>query len=670
MRRALSLAAALGLAACSTEVPTSAPPAPPVPDTRPASERPELPRVPEPCEAELTAFEADVWRPILSTKCLSCHQAEGPAKDSRLVLLPNGAPDARAHNFEAAGRAAATLQDGLPLLQARPSGRHPEGHPGGLLFDPGSEDDAALAAFATYATTAACDAPTVAPTCEGPDVGARLLRRLSHDEYEATVAELFLRPRPSVRFAADPVVEGFDNHARSLAVSALLADQLRAEAERLAEQAAQDLERFLPCTPSPGLEDDCRDLFLEDFGARAFRRPLEVHEVERYRALFEATADGDFATGVQWVVTAMLQSPYFLYRSELGVRDGEVYRLTEHEIASELSYFLTGGPPDEALVRAAEQGILSDPDERARQAERLLRTQAARAAVTHFFFSWLDLDRLQTVPKDAATFPELDDPVRAAMRAETERFLADVLWRQGGGLDALLTAPYTFVDPTLERFYGVNGVGEPDQAGFRRAEAPGLHYGLLTQGSLLTTHARANDSSPIHRGKLVRERLLCQPLELPPPGLAAEPPPPDPNQTTRERYAGHSSVEPCRSCHRLIDPIGFGFEAFDGAGRFRAVEAGQRIDATGEIVDTAHTDGPFDGVAELAARLAGSEDVARCFVDRLQRFAYGVGPEAGLECGLERAQASFEAGGKRFSAAVEALVRAPHFAARTATTAP
>jgi len=496
-----------------------------------------------------------------------------------------------------------------------------------------------------------------------------MIRRLSRAEYDAALEDLLAETSTrGAGLAVDPRVGGFENHAKSLVVGPLLADQLRRSAEAVAARVVAELDRYLPCAPTPGNEAGCRDLFIERFVSRAYRRPASPEEQAEYAALFDSTAGGDFAEGVRWVVTAALQSPHFLYRSELGALGGDgVNHLTAHEIATALAFFVTGAPPDEALRAVADAGRLDDPEERARQARRLLATPAGQRHVSRFFFEWLALDRIETVAKDPATYPGLTPEVRRSMAMETDRFVRWVMLRGSGTLTEMMSAPYTFVDRRLEDHYGDIGGGEPDAEGFRRTEDAARRFGLLTQGSLLTVHAKPNQASPVQRGKLVRVRLLCQELEPPPPGLAVEPPPLDPDLDTRERYAAHSEVEPCRSCHRLIDPIGFGFGNYDGVGRYRDVEAGRPIEAYGEIVDSEHTDGAFEDLAGLAALLAASPDVHACFSSRWQRWAYGLEPEEGMTCAHDEAHAAFEAAGLDIGALLEALAASEHLATRTAT---
>jgi len=181
---------------------------------------------------------------------------------------------------------------------------------------------------------------------------------------------------------------------------------------------------------------------------------------------------------------------------------------------------------------------------------------------------------------------------------------------------------------------------------------------------VLASHSLPASSSPIHRGKLIRERLFCQVPAPPPPNLNAKPPPVSDLETTRERFATHASIEPCKSCHRLLDPIGFGFESFDGIGRHRDDDNGKPLDLSGQIFNTPRTDGTFNGPAELGARLAASADVHECFALQWFRFAYGVREADASSCTVSKLSQSFTEQGLDLDALVVALTQAPHFTRR------
>jgi hypothetical protein len=621
---------------------------------------PDLESIPAPCAEELERFAVELERPILQIRCFGCHQAEGIAKSTRMVLDGAGTPAATLHNYRAAALVARAELAERPVLLLKPTLLHPSGHTGGRLIADSGPEYAALTRFVEGARNDRCDAEVAPPLrCTEPEAGRRLLRRLSRVEYDHTVEALLgVDSRHGIGFPADPARHGFENAADDLWVSPLLADRLREAAESLATQALTNPERILPCAPANG-DEACARQFLERFGRRAFRRPLSAVELERYLTLYRGAANEGFLPGIELVLTALLQSPHFLYRAEVGVAEaGSGYVLTPFERATELAYLVTGGPPDDTLLDRAAAGEL-DPAGLEAELERLLGTPAAVAQFGRFVDGWLDLSRLETVPKDTTTYPQLDPVLRAKLRQETEHLIAAV-WSEDGTLSGLLTAPYSYADDALLAYYGLSS-GEPaGPDGFKKVQA-GLHRGLLTQGSLLTVHARPNSGSPVHRGKLIRERFFCQALPPPPPGVNAEPPRLDPNLSTRERYLAHSQNEPCQGCHRLIDPIGFGFEAFDGIGRLRDNDGGRPVDASGEIVGTTQSNGTFSDLAGLADKLAASPDVRDCYAQTWVQFAYGLDPHTELACTEQQIRGAFTGDLKGL---YRQLIAAPHFLRR------
>lgn len=510
----------------------------------------------------------------------------------------------------------------------------------------------------------------VISACTEEGSGSRILRRLSRAEYDATVRDLFGIPSTyGASLTPDVVVDGFDNNAAALTVTPLLADQLRKSAEQIAAEVMKDPGAVVPCPVASG-GASCAAKLVDTLGPRAFRRPLTDTERSRYLGLYSTVAaEEGFAVGVEAVIGAMLQSPGFLYRTEIGSgEDGAAagtVRLSPYEIASELSYFLWGTMPDEALFAAAASGALATPEGLSAEARRLIDDPRADATIGRFVDQWLELDRIATIPKDSAAYPAFDDAARAAMAEETRRFVTYVVREGNGTLPELLLAETTFVNAELAAIYGLPAPASVDAEGFGAVDLAGTaRAGILTQGSVLATHGKPSSSSPIHRGKLVRERLLCQPMPPPPAGLNVQPPPVDPALTTRERYAAHASVEPCKGCHSRIDPIGFGFERFDGIGAYREEESGKPIDTSGVITGTPSTDGSFDGVRDLSRVLAESDDVKACFARQWARFAYGVRDEGEMACLSSRLGSAFAAGDLRIDDLLVQIVQTAYFVER------
>lgn len=452
--------------------------------------------------------------------------------------------------------------------------------------------------------------------------GPTALRRLTNEEYRNTIADLLgLAGPPADVLQPETRSNGYDNFGAALTVSATLAGQYEDLAGKLAAQI--DATKAAPCAAGAA-EATCVSSFVRSFGKRAFRRPLTMAEEKAYGAIFEAgKAGATYADGIRALVEAFLASPKLLYRTELGSGAPGTRRLLgPYEIASELSYLFTGTMPDAELFAAADGNALGTPAQVEAQARRLLKSPRARAPLRRFLVQWMGIADLDQVSKDPAVFPQFTPALRAAMRAESERFIDAVVWERGGALSALLTSPSTFVSTDLAKLYGVADPGK----GATLAPVdlnPAQRAGILTHASVLAVHSKPSDSFPIARGKFIRKQLLCQALPPPPPGANIVVPPPSPNLTTRERFAQHSQNPTCAGCHRLIDPLGFGLESYDAIGAYRTTENGRPVDAAGTITGTPDADGPYSGGVELARKLASSVTSGECAAIQAMRFGFG-----------------------------------------------
>lgn len=450
--------------------------------------------------------------------------------------------------------------------------------------------------------------------CAAAPLPGRRLRRLTRPELVRSTNELAAASVVSVQaLASDLVVDGFESSAEKLTVGVLLADQVQTVAESVGAAIGQAPARFGGCNMPT---DACRDSFIRALGSAAFRRPVDDTQLAEYRAIYElARADGHGAAAAL-VAEAMLSSPFFLYRQELGAPAGEgQWALSDDELASQLSYFVTGGPPDAQLRAAAEARMLHEPAQLEAHATRLLQ---GHDGLGGFVDAWLELDRLDTLPKEPQVFTPA---IRAAMREEAHRYFAHVL-ESGGSWQTLLTARYGVVDQQLAAFYGQPA---PGGASFEKVDWPaGRRTGLLTLGAFLATHGKPAASSPVHRGAVIRARVLCQPPPPPPPNVNATPPPEQTGRTTRDRFAAHSANPSCAGCHSMLDPLGFALEHFDGVGQERSLDNGLPIDATGRLLATTPADVTFDGARSLSEAIANSEEGRACFVTQVLRFGLGM----------------------------------------------
>ena len=457
--------------------------------------------------------------------------------------------------------------------------------------------------------------PSIASACVDPkipDVSVQPLRRMTRLEYDNTVRDLLGdTTRPAEAFSPDEAVAGFDANAVA-AISKLQTEDFLDTAETLAKTAvAEKLSDWVSCDIA---QTSCIAPFVDSFGKKAFRRPLTPEEKDVYTTLYESGRDQWGATaGVELVLSAMLASPHFLYHVEsMGAPEGKVARVDAYTLASRLSYFFWSSMPDDALFAAAEAGELDTPQGVEDQARRLLADPKAADTVASFHEQWLGIREIHEIAKDTELFPEWNDALADAMTEETHRFTSHVVLEGDARLSTLLTASFSFVNPALADVYGVQGPA----SGFAKVELdPTERAGLITQASLMASRAGASETSWVHRGKFVREQLLCDILPAPPPGVEA----------TDPKDAGRLENPECKGCHVKMDPIGFGFDAYSAIGTHRLTdEHGKKVSTAGEVIDdTGELDvaGKFDGAVELAHSLAKSEHVGACVAVQWFRFA-------------------------------------------------
>lgn len=501
------------------------------------------------------------------------------------------------------------------------------------------------------------------------------LRRMTRFEYDNTVRDLLGDDtRPASGLPPEEEIAGFNNQAAALTVSDLLAEQYMKIAEGIGARAVQRLESLLPsCDPAVDGEDVCADAFIADFGRRAFRRPLAAEEKARLRGLYDwAKADPDLGTfhdGIELVIQAALQSPHFLYRPELGdpgVVEGtaNVVKLSDWEIASKLSYMIWNTMPDDVLFDAAERGELSTREQIEAQARRMVADDRARDAIANFHEQWLLLTHMESINKDPGLYPAYHPGLRELWREEIHQLIEHVIFEGEGTLTALLTTSDGMMNQELAAFYGDDVIEEPIGEGFERvALDPSRRAGILTTAALLATHAKPDQSSPVFRGKMVREQLMCETLPLPPNDLIIEPPPLDPTKTTREQFEEIGNSPECAYCHALMNPVGFGFEHYDAIGRWRDTQNDKPIDASGEIIGSysSELEGPFDGAVELAHKLAESDQVASCVASQWFRFSYNRTVTEHDGCNLDPVMETFRASGLDIRELIVALTQTDSF---------
>jgi len=397
------------------------------------------------------------------------------------------------------------------------------------------------------------------------------------------------------------------------------------------------LDALAPCPASTADKRVCARTFVQTFGARAYRAPLtDAADIDRHLVVYDLGVSTSYAHGIEMIVRAMLQAPRFLYRAEPGTLErvgAHAVKLSGYEVATRLSYAVWNTMPDAKLTAAAASGALSTKDGVAAELAWMLRDARGIKAVRRFLEGWVHLASVESVVKDKLLFPDWANlAVRTSLRTQAQTFFDQVLDPANGSLSSLFT---------LER---TDGSGK----------------GILTLPALLGILAGAQESSPIYRGKFVREQLLCQELPAPP---ANVPKPPDvpAGVSTREKFKQHEADPACSGCHRMMDPIGFGFENYDAIGRYRTIDNGAPVDASGEVFLTRALDGKFVGVAELAQRLATSAEVEECMARQWFRFFLSRFEQDADKCSMQRVVDQLRATGSNLNALPASLVATDAF---------
>lgn len=460
----------------------------------------------------------------------------------------------------------------------------------------------------------------------------------------------------------DPVIGNYDAMGTLQSAPAPAdVEFYEASSSAIAQAAVDDpstLAATVPCVVDGPFDDACYTAVARDFGRLAWRRPLVDAELERLTDIADMARDwdeGEFLTGVQYMLTAILQSPNFLYIVEIGAPgEGEYRELDGYEIATRMSFFLAGRTPDAEALALAESGEL-DTDEGVRAlAETLLEAPEARRAVESFYGEYLTVRNLPSKSKDPELFPAFGEDLKAAMLEETMRLVDDVVFEADESVLNLFDSDTTYVNDDLAALYGVQAPGGWDRVPLPPEQG---RAGVLAHASWLTMMSHTNVNSPTRRGLFVMEKLLCVEVPLPPPRVNPEPVVPEKGQTLRETLSQHMTDPGCASCHALMDPIGFAFENYDPTGAYRTLDNGQPIDASGEVNGL----GSFDGASELADLIVGDARVPGCMVDNLFTQSLGFVPNDGSRPGLEAVADTFSAEGLRMKRMLVELTASPVF---------
>lgn len=613
----------------------------------------------EPTEQVTDAYFVEELYPIFEeAQCRLCHGDDGVASGSRLKFPSEAAGSDDVRAFGRYLRAFVDQQEPRQsLLFRKPTNRLD--HSGGERIPKASKHEEVLLAWVRYLATqpeghgGASHSPSL-PTVSGP-APPSVIRRLTHTQYNNTVRDLLGDlTRPATQFPPEDFVRGFKNQTGGQSMSLLLVEAYSKAAEKLAENAFRggNQQGLLPCEPVPDADTSCRTRFVREFGRRAFRRPLMPSETEKYEALFQQGVQehGDFLGGARSIVETMLQSPHFLFRVERGSQG----HWHSYEVASRLSYFLWDTMPDDAMLRQAEREELTTANQIESMARSMLRDPRAKSAMEEFLSQWLRFDRLLSAIRDRRLFPNFNSRLTSLMAEETRRLFNHLVWNNVNFMK-LFSADYSFLNADLAALYGLPA---PDKDFDRVQFPPDMgRAGVLGQPMFLTLTGKPMDTSPTDRGLYVREHFLCQNVPPPPPGVNTTLPPVTDAKpmTNRELLSMHVTNPSCASCHRLIDPIGYGFEQYDTLGRFREkhfltvfptrdemlskrktepTKYELPLDPSGEVRGIAVRGGVsharFSNPKELGIILASEPTCQKCIVKQVFRYALGR-PETGAD---------------------------------------
>lgn len=505
----------------------------------------------------------------------------------------------------------------------------------------------------------------VDPTAPAPVVTPKVgLRRLSKAELSSSLQELLgvavdlsTVPNDGIGGASLDQSFSFDNRYEDQEPSRELIESLEtAINDSLAKVLADSAKKtaFLGCTPSGTTDSTCLCGFTQRLARRALKRPLQqADQALCTEAMSWATRANDFNAAVSWVTRVLLLDVEFIYRVEAGTTLADGQRtLTPHELASRLSYFITGALPPVWLLDLADQNQLSTPAQIESATARLWSDAKGMAQVQRFHSMWLGYQGLQDSVE-----------ISKAMRTETAELVKRSVYDSKYDYSNLLLSPETYVNDTLISQYGLTAAAA---TGYRWVPyGTGKRGGVLSHGSVLTNGSKLGNTSPTLRGLYVQNRLLCRDVGAPPPGVNADAPPQasDGSPCKAPRFATHATSPTCAGCHQFMDPVGFGLEQFDSGGAMHTTEPGLpqcSVSGDGELAGF----GTFNGPKELGQKIAALPEFDRCVTRQTFQFAFGRRAEAQDQGLLNELTAAYVASGRQFGTLWQKLAAHPTFAQR------
>lgn len=501
------------------------------------------------------------------------------------------------------------------------------------------------------------------PTAVAPKIEGRLEARIKVKAGPHSIGITFIQEdhaemdqllEPFLRTTVDPVDEVGLPHIENMVVAGPF--------NATGPGDTPSRRKIFVCRPDSGADElPCARKIIANLARHAYRRPATDGDLETLLSFYQSGRNqGTFETGIESALRMILASPNFIFRFEpdpANLAPDSVYRVSDVELASRLSYFLWSSIPDDALLDLAAQNRLHESAVLDAQVRRMLADPRADALITNFAGQWLFLRNLKNIAPDVQSFPDFDDNLRQAMRQETEMFVGSILRADRSALD-LLDANYTFVNERLARHYGIPNIYGTQ---FRRVPVTDeRRRGLLGQASVLTVTSYATRTSPVLRGKFILGNLLGTPPPPPPPNVPAlkENNEGGKQLSVRERMEEHRKSAACASCHKIMDPLGFSLENFDAVGQWRSTDSGAVIDSSGVLIDGTEVDGP---VALRKALLSRPAVFVGNLTEKLLTYALGRGLDYNDEPAVRAIVREAASNDYRFSSIVAGVVKSTPF---------
>jgi hypothetical protein len=487
---------------------------------------------------------------------------------------------------------------------------------------------------------------------------SRAVRLLTRHEYQNSVNDIFkLKLDLTANFPPEGRDHGFTNNADIAFVSARHLDVYFAAAERVAAEATSQNNfnnAISQNGPNCNSNEHCLEQVMNTFGNRIFRRPLTSVEQTAYLAFFKKgitdfNHTDHFRQAVRQGIQALLMSPNFFYRQEMGTKEGEFYRLNDFEMATLIAYTFTGSTPDDVLLQAARNQQVRTKQQFKEQAERLLKLEKGKDQMAHFAVEWWDAGLELVGSKNPDFYKGYGPDVIQAMVGEMKAFFKHVTFDSTGKFQELYQPGYTLLNDTLSRFYGI---GSGMNSNFQKVMTT-QRGGILSLGAIAASNASTEESSPVKRGVFVREQLMCDPLPPLPRDVNIPNPDLDPTKPMRERFEAHSVNADCWTCHKFFDDIGYAMEIYDASGKFRTQEKMYNwetkevirelnIQTDGKVINIDGSDEHrFDDLAGLAKIMAEASSTKSCMTTQYYRYTMGYKLTDADQCAIKNLNKTF-----------------------------